>query len=81
MAERNNPGVGMIAHHSAARMARPLPDRAALRLHSLSWALIAGVSALVLGLVLGLGLPAPPPAAGTAALLEPALRAGGCGFI
>jgi hypothetical protein len=56
------------------------PDRAALRLRSLRWALIGGVSALTLGLLLGLALTAPPAAPGTAALLEPALRAGGCGF-
>ncbi len=55
-------------------MARPLldrdadrtADRAQLRLRSLSWALGAGATALLLGLLLG--------------GLEPALRAGGCGF-
>ncbi|MBM5792296.1 MAG: hypothetical protein FJ070_07745 [Cyanobacteria bacterium K_DeepCast_150m_m2_101] len=41
------------------------PSRAQLRLQSIGWALGAGVSALLLGLPLG---------------LESALRAGGCGF-
>ena len=41
------------------------PSRAQLRLRSIAWALGAGLSALVLGLPLG---------------LEAALRAGGCGF-
>ena len=41
------------------------PSRAQLRLHSIAWALGAGISALLLGLPMGLG---------------PALRAGGCGF-
>ena len=41
------------------------PSRAQLRLRSIAWALAAGASALLLGLPLG---------------LEPALRAGGCGF-
>lgn len=51
-------------------MARPLLERGnnrdAMRLRSLSWALGAGATALLLGLLLG--------------GLEPALRAGGCGF-
>ena len=47
-------------------MARPLLDRAQLRLRSLSWALAAGATALVLGLAVG--------------GLEAGLRAGGCGF-
>ena len=41
------------------------PSRAQLRLHSIAWALGAGISALLLGLPMGLG---------------PGLRAGGCGF-
>jgi hypothetical protein len=43
----------------------PTPSRAQLRLRSIAWALAAGGSALLLGLPLG---------------VEPALRAGGCGF-
>ena len=42
------------------------PDRAAMRLRSLSWAVGAGASALLLGLAI--------------AGLEEGLRAGGCGF-
>jgi len=41
------------------------PSRQQLRLQSIAWALGAGLTALVLGIPLG---------------LEPALRAGGCGF-
>jgi len=41
------------------------PSRAQLRLHSIAWALGAGISALLLGLPMGLAA---------------ALRAGGCGF-
>jgi hypothetical protein len=41
------------------------PSRQQLRLQSIAWALGAGLTALVLGMPLG---------------LEPALRAGGCGF-
>ena len=48
-----------------ATAASDAPSRAQLRLRSIAWALAAGASALLLGLPLG---------------LEPALRAGGCGF-
>ncbi len=40
-------------------------SRAGLRLRSIAWALLGGITAAALGLVMG---------------LEPALRAGGCGF-
>ena len=48
-----------------ATAASDAPSRAQLWLRSIAWALAAGASALLLGLPLG---------------LEPALRAGGCGF-
>lgn len=62
--------------------------RAALRLRSLSWAVIAGATALLISLLTALlihrlvaapGLNA-PAAARLVQALEPALRAGGCGF-
>jgi len=55
------------------------PQRAALRLQSISWALAGGVCSLLLALLLHLGTPlADSPSLGTA--FETALRAGGCGF-
>ncbi|MFO7630581.1 MAG: hypothetical protein R6W06_13935 [Prochlorococcaceae cyanobacterium] len=51
------------------------PERARLRLLSLSWALIAASAALLLGLALAL-----PEAPRATALLQAALRSGGCGF-
>lgn len=55
-------------------MATPFPDpsdhRAHLRLRSISWALLGGGVAGAIGLLLG----------GAPLALEPALRAGGCGF-
>ena len=55
-----------LLDRDADRTADRTADRAQLRLRSLSWALGAGATALLLGLLLG--------------GLEPALRAGGCGF-
>ena len=59
-------------------------NRAALRLRSLSWAAIGGAAAALISLLIvlfapGHGLPTPAPS-GLLLALEPALRAGGCGF-
>lgn len=53
------------ATSSSEATATASPSRSQLRLQSIAWALGAGLSALLLGLPLG---------------LEAALRAGGCGF-
>jgi hypothetical protein len=56
-------------------VATPSPDlsehRAQLRLRSIGWALLGGGAAGAIGLLL----------TGTPLALEPALRAGGCGFV
>ena len=60
-------------------------NRAALRLRSLSWAGLAGTAAALIALLINLllapghGQPNPAPISLVPAL-EPALRAGGCGF-
>ena len=62
--------MGAIPTHPASSIADAAPpvaaSRAELRLRSISWALAAGLSALVLGLLIS--------------GLEAGLRAGGCGF-
>ena len=53
-------------------------DRGQLRLRSLTWALLAGLTAGALALAAAAALPA--AVAGGGAALEAGLRAGGCGF-
>ena len=76
----------MIARPSRPPLAVPSPatgSRASLRLRSLSWALLAAITAGSIGLLLGVALAGGIPEAAAAGLLrglDPALRAAGCGF-
>ena len=68
---------GSVSPHSPAAIA----ERSRLRLRSLSWALLAALAAALFALTLALAWPLPLPLPEPVGLpLEPALRAGGCGF-